>query len=99
MVKQIRTRFIVVRKKAKNGEAFYRSPRIYFSTKLTDDSSFPFKDNDDIIMRIDGKHLVIRKTPRKYLAKVDASENVNLSPMKMFLKKQKIAPISISRTR
>ncbi|MBS7657625.1 MAG: hypothetical protein QXD43_04870 [Candidatus Aenigmatarchaeota archaeon] len=61
MVKKIITRFIIAKKKGKKRGSFYKSPRIYLPTKLTDDSSFPFKEGDKILIRIQGKKLIIEK--------------------------------------
>ncbi|MBS7656199.1 hypothetical protein KEJ50_06885 [Candidatus Bathyarchaeota archaeon] len=63
MVKKILTKLAVAKKKGKN--ALYRSPRIYLSTKLTDDSSFPFKEGNNILVKIQGKKLVIEKYSKK----------------------------------
>src|SRR5256886_14883848 len=46
LVKKILTRFAVAKKPARSECTQYRSPRIYLPTKLTDDSSFPFKEGD-----------------------------------------------------
>lgn len=64
MVNKILTKITVVRKKNRNGRAVYRSPRIYLSTKLTDDSSFPFKEGQPILARIVGEKLVMEKVKR-----------------------------------
>jgi hypothetical protein len=61
MVKKIITRFIIAKKKGKIKGRFYKSPRIYLSTKLTDDSNFPFKEGDKILVKIQGKKLMIEK--------------------------------------
>ena len=66
MVKKILTRFAVAKKAADTGEAVYRSPRIYLPTKLTDDSVFPFKEGDLLLVKVNGRKLVVqrvRKTP------------------------------------
>lgn len=36
--------------------------RIYISTKVAEDSAFPFKPGDRLVVRIDGKRLVVEKT-------------------------------------
>ena len=61
MVKKVLTRFAVAKKTAENGEAVYRSPRIYLPTKLTDDSVFPFKEGDLLMVRVDGRKLVVQR--------------------------------------
>ena len=61
MVKKILTRFAVAKKSAKGGETVYRSPRIYLPTKLTDDSLFPFKEGDLLLVRVDGRRLVVQR--------------------------------------
>jgi len=60
MVDKVVTKFAIAKKKSKTG-AVYRSPRIYLPTKLTDDSSFPFKEDEDLLVRIDRKRLVVQK--------------------------------------
>lgn len=66
MVDQIVTKFTVARKPARKQGAFYRSPRIYLSTKLTDDSVFPFKEGDILVVKIVGRRLVIQRvSPRR----------------------------------
>ena len=64
MVKKILTRFAVAKKSAGNGDSVYRSPRIYLSTKLTDDSSFPFKEGDILSVRVDGRKVMIQRVRR-----------------------------------
>jgi len=64
MVKKILTRFAVAKKAASNGDTVYRSPRIYLPTKLTDDSSFPFKEGDILSVRVDGRKVLIQKVRR-----------------------------------
>jgi hypothetical protein len=58
MVMKIRTNMAVARKRGIKG-VVYRSPRIYLPTKLTDDSSFPFLEGDDLEVRIRGDRLVV----------------------------------------
>ena len=66
MVSQIVTKFVVTRKPARKQGALYRSPRIYLSTKLTDDSVFPFREGDFLLVRIVGRRLVIQRiSPRR----------------------------------
>ena len=64
MVKKILTRFAVAKKAASNGDTVYRSPRIYLPTKLTDDSSFPFKEGDILSVRVDGRKVLIQRVRR-----------------------------------
>ena len=61
MVKKVLTRFAVAKKTASNGDAIYRSPRIYLPTKLTDDSVFPFKEGDLLLVKVDGRRLVVQR--------------------------------------
>ena len=61
MVKKILTRFAVAKKAAETGAAVYRSPRIYLPTKLTDDSIFPFKEGDLLVVKVDGRKLVVQR--------------------------------------
>jgi len=68
MVNKILLRLTVVRKRNREGKATYRSPRVYLPTKLTDDSSFPFREGQPLLARVVGEKLVIervRKTKRK----------------------------------
>jgi hypothetical protein len=64
MVKRVLTRFAVAKKTSDNGGAVYRSPRIYLPTKLTDDSVFPFKEGDLLLVRVDGRKLVVQRVRR-----------------------------------
>jgi len=73
MVKKIVTRFIIAKKKGRKKGVFYKSPRIYLSTKLTDDSSFPFKENDRVLVKIQGKKLIIEK----YGSKIEKAKRKN----------------------
>ncbi len=61
MVKKILTRFAVAKKTAESGDMVYRSPRIYLPTKLTDDSVFPFKEGDLLLVKVDGPRLLIQR--------------------------------------
>ena len=61
MVKKILTRFAVAKKAADTGATVYRSPRIYLPTKLTDDSVFPFKEGDLLLVKVDGRKLVVQR--------------------------------------
>ena len=64
MVKKILTRFAVAKKAAGSGDSVYRSPRIYLPTKLTDDSSFPFKEGDILSVKVDGRKVMIQRVSR-----------------------------------
>lgn len=64
MVDKIITKFRVVKKVGKKG-AIYKSPRIYLPTRLTEDSKFPFKENDLLLIKINGKKLIIQKISKK----------------------------------
>jgi len=64
LVKKILTRFAVAKKPARSEGTMYRSPRIYLPTKLTDDSSFPFKEGDLLTIRVDGRKLVVQRASR-----------------------------------
>jgi len=68
MVKRVLTRFAVAKKTSDNGEAVYRSPRIYLPTKLTDDSVFPFKEGDLLSVRVDGRKLVVQRVRRSVVS-------------------------------
>jgi hypothetical protein len=68
LVKKIVTKFAVAKKAARLEGMTYRSPRIYLPTKLTDDSSFPFKEGDVIAVKIDGRKLVIQRAPKTITA-------------------------------
>jgi len=64
MVNKIFVRLTIVRKKNREGQPSYRSPRIYLPTKLTDDSGFPFREGQPLLARVLGDKLVIEKVPR-----------------------------------
>jgi hypothetical protein len=64
LVKKIVTRFAVAKKSGGNGDTVYRSPRIYLPTKLTDDSSFPFKEGDILSVKVDGRKVMIQRVRR-----------------------------------
>ena len=63
MVFKSETKFSIAPKKGPNNKIYY-SPRIYLPTKLVDDSKFPFKDGEDLIVRINGRKLIITKKPK-----------------------------------
>lgn len=67
LVKKILTRFAVAKKPARSEGTQYRSPRIYLPTKLTDDSSFPFKEGDLITIRVDGRKLIVQRAQKRIL--------------------------------
>ena len=67
LVKKILTRFAVAKKPARSEGTQYRSPRIYLPTKLTDDSSFPFKEGDLLNIRVDGRRLIVQRAQRSIL--------------------------------
>jgi hypothetical protein len=67
LVKKILTRFAVAKKPARSEGIQYRSPRIYLPTKLTDDSSFPFKEGDLLSIRVDGRKLIVQRAQRSTL--------------------------------
>jgi hypothetical protein len=64
LVKRILTRLAVAKKPSGNGDTVYRSPRIYLPTKLTDDSSFPFKEGDILSVKVDGRKVMIQRVRR-----------------------------------
>ncbi len=64
LVKKIETKFAVAKKAGLEDDRVYRSPRIYLPTKLTDDSSFPFKEGDLVSVKVDGRRLVVQKVRR-----------------------------------
>src|SRR5438094_10619479 len=64
LVKKILTRFAVAKKPARSERTQYRSPRIYLPTKLTDDSSFPFKEGDLLSVKVDGRKVMIQRVRR-----------------------------------
>ncbi len=78
MVTQIITHLSVATRKGKDASTVYRSPRLYLATKLTDDSAFPFRGGDRVIVEIAGDKLVVRKAvvkgkPRRSAAKKQRS--------------------------
>jgi hypothetical protein len=75
LVKKILTRFAVAKKSAGNGETVYRSPRIYLPTKLTDDSSFPFREGDILSVKVDGRKLMIQRVQRAISQRSNAAES------------------------
>ena len=74
------TKFSAAPKKGPNDRIYY-SPRIYLPTKLVNDSRFPFKDGEDLVVRINGRKLVITKKPRVRNEKMAlGAEREDLSP-------------------
>ena len=62
-------KFILSKRLVKGGK-YYTSPRIYLPTKLTQDSSFPFKGDDiPIYVKIKGRKLIIQRASRQTLIK------------------------------
>jgi len=74
LVKKILTRFAVAKKPARLEGTMYRSPRIYLPTKLTDDSSFPFKEGDLLTIRVDGRKLVVQRASKAQIGEMPAQE-------------------------
>jgi len=74
LVKKILTRFAVAKKPARLEGTMYRSPRIYLPTKLTDDSSFPFKEGDLLTIRVDGRKLVVQRASRAQIGETAVQE-------------------------
>lgn len=64
MVTQIVTQLSVATRPGKT-KRLYRSPRIYLSTKLTDDSAFPFKEWERVVVRVAGERLVVERFGRR----------------------------------
>ena len=64
MVKKIVTKFSVAKKRSGPEGTIYRSPRIYLPTKLTDDSRFPFREDDLLAIRVDGRKLIIQRVSK-----------------------------------
>lgn len=64
MVRKILTKFAVAKKASRSEGTVYRSPRIYLPTKLTDDSSFPFREGDLLSIKVDGRKLVVQKAQK-----------------------------------
>lgn len=64
MVRKILTRLAVAKKASRSEGTVYRSPRIYLPTKLTDDSSFPFREGDLLSIKVDGRKLVVQRAQK-----------------------------------
>jgi len=68
-MKEAVAKFILSKRLVKGGR-YYTSPRIYLPTKLTQDSSFPFKGDDiPIYVKIKGRKLIIQRASRQTLLK------------------------------
>ena len=65
----------MAKKQARSEGTTYRSPRIYLPTKLTDDSSFPFKEGDILSIKVDGRKLIVQRAQ-----KVQVGETTILDP-------------------
>ena len=74
LVKKILTRFAVAKKPARSEGTQYRSPRIYLPTKLTDDSSFPFKEGDLLTIRVDGRKLIVQRAQKSIWQSFDGGD-------------------------
>ncbi len=74
MVKKILTRFSVAKKPARSEGIVYRSPRIYLPTKLTDDSSFPFKEGDLLSIKVDGRKLIVQRAQKAQVSEQTSAE-------------------------
>ncbi len=64
----------MAKKPARLEGTMYRSPRIYLPTKLTDDSSFPFKEGDLLTIRVDGRKLVVQRASKAQIGETPAQE-------------------------
>src|SRR2546427_10003020 len=67
LVKKLLTRFAVAKKPARSEGTQYRSPRIYLTTKLTDDSSFPLKEGDLLTIRVATRKLIAQRAQKTTL--------------------------------
>ncbi len=74
MVKKIITRFAVAKKPARSEGTTYRSPRIYLPTKLTDDSSFPFREGDLLSIKVNGRKLIVQKAQKSQAVNMSSQE-------------------------
>jgi len=73
-MKEALANYVVTKKRTKAGKA-YDSPRIYLPTKLTSDSSFPFKEEIvRIHVKVKNRQLVIRKASRRILQRLGELE-------------------------
>jgi hypothetical protein len=79
LVKKILTRFAVAKKPARSQGTQYRSPRIYLPTKLTDDSSFPFKEGDLLTIRVDRRKLIVQRA-QKSILQISESGDIRQKP-------------------
>lgn len=69
----------VAKKVASNGQMIYRSPRIYLPTKLTDDSVFPFREGDLLLVRVDGRKLIVQRVRLATGVEAETSKNTEKS--------------------
>ncbi len=76
MVKKIVTKFAVAKKKSGPEGNVYRSPRIYLPTKLTDDSRFPFREDDLISIRVDGRRLIVQRASKAQIMEEPSAPKV-----------------------
>ena len=68
-MKEAVAKFVLSKRFVKGGK-YYSSPRIYIPTKLTQDSSFPFKgDEISVYIKIKGRKLIIQKASKQTLLK------------------------------
>lgn len=76
-MKETIAKFVLSKRLVKSGK-YYTSPRIYLPTKLTQDSSFPFKGDDiPVFVKIKGKKLIIQRASRQTLIKYGETEEEN----------------------
>ena len=79
LVKKIVTKFAVAKKKGGPEGTVYRSPRIYLPTKLTDDSRFPFREDDLLSIRVDGRCLIVQRAPKSQIIEESSPQKVRKS--------------------
>ncbi len=51
----------LINRPTKTGKKMYDKFFVYIPTSVAKDSAFPFKPGEEVIVRIDGKRLVIEK--------------------------------------
>lgn len=71
-MKEALARFVLSKKNVKG--KIYFSPRIYLPTKLVSDSSFPFKGDLFVVVKVKDKKLIIQKATKKTLEKYGIKE-------------------------
>ena len=64
LVDKIVCKYAVIKRRGATGK-LYRSPRIYLPTKLTEDSSFPFREGEQVYVRIVDRRLIIERLPKR----------------------------------